>query len=348
MKNDFAFEIYGLRVLISSQSTSGHLALSHLKRDFSAFAASSSLASELASDQDSRRAARGRYSSISLTFLEGSAPPISGPSLFQTRMCRVYGFGPKRICNYGNVCAESRLEKKLRSFRLWGDDASLLHEVAYCALLSAIGEELDNRGWHRVHAFGFQSKAGTKGLFLAPSGFGKSASAYIMCLANGDFTLLSDESPLIRGTVAFPFPTRLALRPEVADAIGAQYSEHDLFRRKKFPTKVLFEISPGQIAQAGPVDLVFLASAFRNSRFSVIWSAVLGLGLAQMAEWLLRLDSLPWLVQTVWSRFAAILNLLSTAKMVVDLPKSNDANQTAALIVERVRDYEQGRKAASV
>src|SRR5262245_58298627 len=47
---------------------------------------------------------------------------------------------------------------------IYGDDHDLVHEIAYLFILSTVGQHLDSRGLHRVHAPGVSYR--DKGILL--------------------------------------------------------------------------------------------------------------------------------------------------------------------------------------
>ena len=232
--------------------------------------------------------------------LEGSAWKSDPPSrrLFRNRNCEVRQLGLRsRWCGYGkgNVVV-SRDESSGRSFRVFGATPDAEYELAYVALLSSIGEELDLRGYHRVHALGLESN-GVAALVLLPPGGGKSAMA-ILGAEKGAFRVYSDENPLVRHGEIYPYPVRAALAPVVADALGITRASRD-FKRLIFPTKRLYPWSPAQLAtEPRAVEKIFFGARAKTPRLEPLprfaaapelaLSLVVGWGLAQMSEHMLR------------------------------------------------------------
>ncbi|MGZ6480572.1 MAG: hypothetical protein ACXWQE_14775, partial [Bdellovibrionales bacterium] len=204
--DSFTFEIQGVTARIHSSCPEGHETLAALERDFAAFG-------------------RGGEANIQIEIC-AQTPVQTGAAnfplpVFQTSVLKVCGWFNHRVCIYsGDVVAEARSSRGRRLFWISGQDRNLVREVTYKFLLSAIGEALDIKGLHRVHAFGFKH-ADRTGLLLAPSGRGKSALASLLCLKERGFSLFSDESPLLRRRSAelLPFPTRISIAPEVAEAL---------------------------------------------------------------------------------------------------------------------------------
>ncbi|MFL5814736.1 MAG: hypothetical protein ACJ763_14270 [Bdellovibrionia bacterium] len=241
-----------------------------------------------------------------------------GPRLFKTKMCDVHGLGPYRFCNYGQgVWVKAVNSPSIRNFSVFGMAPDLIYEAAYVALLSSIGEELDQLGYHRLHSVGVQVN-GAGAALAADSGQGKSATA-ILLGQNAGVKVFSDEMPLIRQGVIYPFPIRMALHPHIATSLGLNPSGTRQFKRKIYPTKALFEISRDAVAQPSPLRFLFVGvsggvaqarplQVFERSKFVIAF--VLGLGLPQMAEHMLRANNILSLGRIAVSRLFTAFSLL--------------------------------------
>jgi hypothetical protein len=267
---------------------------------------------------------------------------------FRTRMCTAWGWFGERVCDYGDgTRVRSRFVDGVREFELTlGASRDLAYEALYGAVLSAVGEELDRRGYHRVHALGIEVQ-GVSALVLLASGGGKSAIAALLCSnlgSNPDVKLFSDESPLLHQGRMYPFPVRGALLPEVAQALGVSSSPARLFRRKHYAAKQLHAFDPARIAEpARPaVILVGTKRRFRSlssavAAFAVLMDCcVIGRGLAQMTEYMLRGDSLAVLPALACKRFIACLSVLRTARTGW-MEISDDARQNSDVLLRIIR-----------
>lgn len=244
-----------------------------------------------------------------------------GSRLFKTKMCDVHGWGAKRFCNYGRgVWVKASNGSSCRTFAVFGTDMDLVYEASYVALLSAIGEELDKLGFHRLHSVGVQANGVTRAIF-ADSGLGKSATAVLMS-QDPSVRIFSDEMPLIRDGVVYPFPIRMALHPHIASSLGLNPSGARQFKRKVYPTKALFEIPRESVAEPAPLRLFFIGVPANSGQIAqvrplrsgekakFIIAFVMGLGLPQMAEHMLRAGNVFSLVGIAFSRFKTALSLL--------------------------------------
>jgi hypothetical protein len=201
----------------------------------------------------------------------------------------------------------------------------LIYEASYLALLSSIGEALDLRGFHRLHAVGFEIN-GQAVVMAADSGLGKSATAALL-LQNRLAKIFSDEMPLISDGKIYPFPIRMALHRTVAQSLGIDLSTARDFKRKIYPTKALLEIDPKAVAPAAPLSRFYFGVSGKTSsarsmslgeKLRFIVTVVMGLGLPQMAEHMLRANNLFSLAQIALSRLKTAIEILGGSKKKIE------------------------------
>jgi hypothetical protein len=266
-------------------------------------------------------------------------------------MCRVSGgWWGERLCDYGDgTYVRSGFHGGRREFEIvmgLGEVARrFAYEALYSAVLSAVGEELDLRGFHRAHGLGIEM-GGKRALLLLPSGGGKSAIAALLCRRPG-VRIYSDESPLLRDSRMFAFPVRGALRPEVARAlgIGSEGPGERIFRRKLFPEKLLYRFDPARVAEPARPDWILVGfkngmkgGAIRRSLFAklaafavLLDSCVVGRGLAQMSEYMVRGDSIWKLPKIAFLRFFAVFFLIFRSRCAW-IHISDDAHQNTKVL----------------
>lgn len=218
------------------------------------------------------------------------------------------GWWNRRVNLYPRVRAESVTRNGVRHFWIDGEDESAMREVIYKFVLSSLGEELELRGYHRVHGCGFE-RDGRRYLVFGKSGVGKSSlAAQIVARSWG---LFSDESPLVRGCFLFAFPTRISLDSRAAARLSVSGSE--VLRRDNLIDKVLVPF-PCPAPAGGDLRRIYLAEHGSEPSVSLVtsfnilgffFSCVFGLGLAQMAEWMLRGSALPRLCLIFFRRVFA-------------------------------------------
>jgi hypothetical protein len=244
-------------------------------------------------------------------------------------------------------------------FRITSPDPNLLYEAAYLFLLSRIGESLDRRGMHRVHALAM-SWQGKAILVLLPMGGGKSTLGASL-LDYRELELLSDDSPFIdhAGNV-YAFPLRLGLLPgsESKFPIGHLRTVH----RMEFGPKLLldYEYLRNRVRPAAAPGYVFLGHRSLGRECEItparMWdglaamlaNCVVGLGLFQGMEFILNggPGALIAKTGTAWARLSASwallrrseiyhlklgLDLESNAQAVVDFVARRTAATTPAL-----------------
>lgn len=229
-------------------------------------------------------------------------PPLddtpTGDALIYTPRNVVYRSGSKRYIDYHGR-GLGILDEAASSLKLYSEDAELLYEAAYLFLLSRIGQALDQRGLHRLHALGAEVN-GRAVLVLLPMGGGKSTLALHLMNLPG-VRLLSDDSPWIDRTGrVLAYPLRIGLLPGSEESVPAQHRR--VIQRMEFGPKYLVNFGYFQDRVCGSADpgAVFIgartllpecrieeigtAAALRP----VIANGVIGLGLFQGLEFILQ------------------------------------------------------------
>lgn len=239
--------------------------------------------------------------------------------------------------------------------RLTGDfeiatrDVDLQYEACYLFLLAALGEALDTRGLHRVHALG-ASLDGRAMLVLLPMGGGKS-TLFWQLLQLPDVRLLSDDSPFIdRAGAVHAFPTRLGLLPGGEETVPAEHRR--VVRRMEFGPKVMVDYQYFAARVVGRADpsFVFIGhrtladgtriepATARQAWRAMLANCVVGLGLFQGLEFLLtrRVQEMVARAPVGWSRLCASRVLLKRSK-VLNLYLGRDREAGAAALLDYVR-----------
>ncbi|MEW6270766.1 MAG: hypothetical protein AB1689_15900 [Thermodesulfobacteriota bacterium] len=219
------------------------------------------------------------------------------------------------------------LDRRDRSCVVHCPDPDLAHEIAYLFLLSTVGQHLDARGLHRVHALGV-SHRGQGILLLLPSGGGKSTLA-LELLSRPGFFLLSEDTPLVdrRGRL-LPFPLRLGVRPEERPEIPPQYLR--TVRRMEFDPKTLIDLEyfRGRIGDVVPAKVLLVGERNSGAVSAIVPTSnpaafralvkymVVGLGVYQGLEFLLERGAWELAGQSgvVASRTASALQLLARVR----------------------------------
>jgi len=208
-----------------------------------------------------------------------------------------------------------------REYRVFSDNADLRHEISYLTVLSAVGQYLDSRHIHRVHALGI-SKNGKAILVLLPEKGGKTTLA-LRLLKSGQVKLLSEDSPLItRKGEVLPFPLRLGILPGAELDIPEQYRHPASFMG--VGTKILVDVAyyaegvsppcPSRVILLGKRTLGCDSRIEAASRLSaakeLVKNSVVGLGLHQGMEYLLG-RSIWQTTGNAWLAFSRLRNCLA-------------------------------------
>ena len=253
-----------------------------------------------------------------------------GIRLFQTRVARVHQTWQGREIQHlkrAHILVLERLLKKRRArpvsvtrfLRISAESSEQLFESAWLALLSILGEELDCLGFHRLHALGVRS--GAQGLaFFSNSGVGKSTFGYRILSRTG-LGIFGDEVPLLNQSgFLCPLPLPIACaQPE-----GRHFAEGMRFRKSIFADKLILPIPPNRRAKSAQLgNLIWMRKSEQVSLRRVsgwriagplFWHFVVGVGVPQMAEFMLRWSNLWSLVRIAFSRLRIWARLLLSVR----------------------------------
>ena len=263
---------------------------------------------------------------LTLEAREASGEGAGGLPIFGGRDYHVRARGRERVIRYRDgALALYDFEKK--KGRIIARDPARLHELAYLALLSRVGEALDRRGLHRVHALGFEW-SGHGGLLLLPSGGGKSALTLEM-LRGSAFGLLSEDTPIVdSGGGLRAFPLRLGFRPGT-DLAKVPLEWQRPFRRRLHGPKTLVDLPfflhrvralarPRWLllGRRGPGPARLRPASRARAAAALGANLVVGVGVAQMAEYMIRPSARGvWdLLNIVASRARAARSLLGACQ----------------------------------
>jgi len=274
------FDFYGLTIEVSSDSDE---LLEEVRRHFAYF-----------SVPDGKPQVRVEIRVESPPYAKLPALPAS---VFTPRNVSFLDNRTTYIDYFGQALAIYERDKK--HCVIYGTTHDLLHEIAYLFILSTVGQHLDSRGLHRVHALGVSYR--NKGmLLLLPSGGGKSTMALELMRRPG-FLLIGEDTPLIdRNGTIHPFPLRLGVKPGKDTGIPSQYLR--TVDRMEFDPKTLIDIDYFKDRLGGPVapgliligqrnlgDVSQIVPLARHRAFKgFLKYVIVGLGVYQGLEFLLE------------------------------------------------------------
>ena len=243
----------------------------------------------------------------------------------------------KAICVY---------DVKNNIFDIYTTDNGLANEIIYTTILSRVAELLDKKGMHRIHALGVEYD--NKGaLILLPCGGGKtSLTLSLLTSRDNNIKLISEDSPLIKNGMLFPFPLRIGVRTEenLKNDIPEKFLRKT--RRIEHESKTTIDIeyfSKHICKNPVPINaiLVGIRSTADNaeikpiSKFGVIkhclMNSVIGVGLYQGMEFIMQNNGKEILKRfaILFSRTIANINIIFKAKTFSfiisrDIPKNSD------------------------
>jgi hypothetical protein len=279
--------------------------------------------------------------------IERRAPDLADlpdiPAAFVTPRNAVYQYGDRTVVDYAGR-ALAILDRQSRTLVVQGEERHLLHEIVYLFTLSQTGEHLDAQGFTRLHALGLVGAQGAVAVLL-PSGGGKSTLA-LRALREPGVRLLSDDAPLLdRRGRAHPFPLRIGLGPAAARTLPSEQVRR--IERLEYPVKYVVSIDAFRDRiESEPQPLAHIVVARRRLGTNAALRAlprravagplfregVVGLGLAQMIEWVLRRGARDALgkIGIAADRAACCASALSHAQTWrLDIGRDDDRNWQA-------------------
>lgn len=228
-------------------------------------------------------------------------PSMVAKKILET--CSVYSMGPRQYVDYRGQALTIR-DSMEETNRIYSLDMDRLYEIAFLAIHSILGQELDKKGICRVHALSV-SLGKNNAVVMLPSKGGKSTLlSYLM--ENPDVKIISDDMPLIdlNGRV-HPFPSKISVevKPEDGPLSKLQWSE---FKRTQYPPKWTAGLSQlkERIETQNLHQHTLLVAGFRLSQGQSIltpvpkWKMIpslfehmiMGMGLPQVLEMFLKFN----------------------------------------------------------
>lgn len=228
---------------------------------------------------------------------------IRGIPIGKTSMCQVrqVSIGCRQLVyrKDGQILAlvNDTSETSLRSIEINAATAEIIDDVLYFVINSCSGEYLDKSGLMRIHALSYSSKS-RGGLVYGFPGAGKSTVA-LGLLKNQTVKIFSDEVSIfdIEKKVLLPFPIRLAIADR-NDAVGVS-TKFTYF----FNVKYLIPLDSEKIAKSRNLTHFHFLDNSKKPVPYYLLCIVLGIGLIQMWEYLVRLNNFSALFRIVFNRF---------------------------------------------
>lgn len=327
-----SFNVYGYRFILAGDAPE---ALKALASDFEFFAAPPEAAG---------RPAEIRIRNLAPDY--ATLPPLTA-RVYTPRNIS-YKDGDTTLVDYHGR-GLGRHNRCTGDFEITTLDPDLQYEACYLFLLSQLGEDLDRRGLHRVHALGIA--VGDRAvLVLLPMGGGKSTLGAAL-LADPEVRLLSDDSPLIdRQGRIHAFPTRIGLLPGADTVIPPEFRR--TINRMNFGPKTLVDyryFAPRVSAQARPAFICLgtrslapqgrlLPVSRRAALRRFVSDCVVGMGLFQGLEFFFQKSTGEMLgrIPVAWSRLRASWAVIRRSQ-ILELQLGRDTAGNARLLLDHVR-----------
>lgn len=276
-----AFEFFGYRIVLRGWPD----VLAALDLDFAWF-----------------RAASGQPPDVTIDLRPGtpdftSLPPVRAS--FTTTRNVVYQVDGHTIVDYfGRALVV--FDRAGGHVSIQGDQQHLVHEATYLLVLNRVGEHVDRQGMLRLHAVALAGEQGGV-VVLLPAGGGKTTLAF-RALRDRQVQLISDDTPLLdRGGYLHAFPLRLGLSERATADLPA--SSVRRIERFEFPAKhaLALDAYADRIAVGRvPISHIVIGRRWlgndagltkipkRQVVAPLLRDGVVGLGIAQMAEYVLQ------------------------------------------------------------
>ncbi len=280
------FSVYGYDFALSGNCD---FALEGLAEDFGFFAG---------------QGAAGAQTPVEIELVQGvpdyQSLPVCDASVYTPRNV-VYRHEGRRIIDFSGR-GLGIYDARAGRFRMVSEDPNLVYEAAYLFLLSQIGQALDRRQLHRLHALAM-SYQGRAILVLLPMGGGKSTLGGAL-LKDSEMSILSDDSPFIdRAGNALAFPLRIGILKGREHEVPEEHRR--LVQRMEFGPKYLVNYSyfANRVVDRARPGLILLGrrtlapqgrmepASYKTAMQAMVPNLIVGLGLFQGLEYLLERSS---------------------------------------------------------
>lgn len=187
-------------------------------------------------------------------------------------------------------------DSKNRLVEINAADNAIIDDVLYFLINSCCGEYLDKKGLMRIHALSYSTKNRGAVVFGFP-GAGKSTVA-LGLMKNAGVRIFSDEISIydINKRVMLPFPIRIAVT-DISEKAGFA-TKFTYF----FNTKYLVNLEKDKISTSCKLTHFHFLDRSRKPVLFYLISILLGIGLIQMWEYLLRFNNIPALFRIAKNR----------------------------------------------
>lgn len=263
--------------------------------------------------------------------LLNEAPPEM-PSMIAVKLLEnaaVYRLGSRQYIDYFGE-ALTIWDSQEKKVDIFSENKERLYELAFLAVHSLLGQELDRDGIVRLHAVAVSLNQ-TNAIIMLPSKGGKS-TLLTNFIDNPEIKIISDDMPLcdIHGKI-YPFPSKMSLNDVPTTGPLSKLEWHE-FKRHHYPTKWTASLAQmkERLDQHPENNQNILVAGFRLSSGQSILSEVpkwkmwkpvmehmiMGFGLPQVLEMFLKFNITDFLKLPYHAAIRAIcaFNLVRKAK----------------------------------
>jgi hypothetical protein len=291
-KNQLYFNFYGIQVSVVDQTERFSWVLHQVVADFNFFSAPVAEAH------------------VQIAICESMQKPrVRTAPVFSTRMCQVREGLGYRVCRY---LRGTEVYLNGNSASCFGEDAAELYQSIYYFILSRVGELLELKGLHRIHAVTIQNG---KTICFPMDSFGGKTSIALETMSRRSGKVLGDELAITNGVSIFPFPIRIGVRADVYSKSGTSLPAEKI---ERIGAGLRYMVSiPLDQAGAESSDWT-LRLPLGWSHFSFAWRFIIGFGVPQMREFFIRRDNIFAILRIVLFRCICLLKLwkkISTAAL---------------------------------
>ena len=244
-------------------------------------------------------------------------------------------------------------DHKNKSAEIYSLQRDFLYEKSYLMIMSRVGEILDKKKLHRIHSMGVVYK-GKAIICLLPMGGGKTTLT-LSLLANKEFYLLSEEVPLVSNKgFLYPFPIRMGVTEGTQLSIPGEFLKN--FNRTHYLPKTLIDVEyfNEQISEMAKPGFLFIGKRvysekpeiIKISKFKAFPSlfrlCVMGIGIPQLMEYILRFDfldmarQLPIFFSRLWAS-VLLLKRSKTYELHLGYDKSVNADYLTNFIMKNLK-----------
>ncbi|MBY0552880.1 hypothetical protein K2P97_00010 [bacterium] len=273
------------------------------------------------------QSAESTQNNLEIKVLSFSSFQKKGIFIGRTRMCEVRQISLSKrqliyIYNDETLAVVEDNSHRSRKVTLWAKNTEVVDDILYFLINSCVGEFLDLNGKMRIHALSCRSSLKSSIVYGRP-GSGKSTLAYSL-LKSEHFSIFSDEITLLnlQDQKLIPYPVRLGITHET--------QSHKTTDKKFiyfFKTKFLIKIPSEKIAKTSQVNNFYYLNEGPLSSVNLAAQLLMGTGLIQMWEYLLR----PNNCLTILKIFINRVKLVSILSRLPRSHLSRDLNIEASL-----------------